>query len=137
MKTIRRWTPALALLLATYGCSAADSPDSSDDPPPFNATIEIGKADVPARYAAALPTTAAGLKRWFEDDESLPPFVHVSDALMKGDVRSFEKLAAAAKAVPAGEAESWARMLDGALQFDVPDEHACALARPVVRAPES
>jgi hypothetical protein len=137
-----RWIPVPALALALiFGCSKAEDAEdleAGNDTPALNTNIEIAKADVPARYAAALPATDAALQHWLEDgDDSLPPFPHVRDLLMSGQPKMLERVAAAAKSVPAAEGESWARRVDNALQYEVAAPMLCESLQSVMQAPAS
>jgi hypothetical protein len=129
----------LGVVVFAAGCSGnRDVPeDGDDDIPAFNAKIEVAKADVPARYAAALPTSAAGLERWFQGDPQLPPFVHVKDLMLNGDARWLDKVAAAAKAVPAAESAAWIERWQNALSFEFANRGFCAPARAILDAPPS
>ena len=137
MRNIGRWM-TLGIVALAAGCSGnTNDSDAGDGTPALDTNIEVTKADAPARYSAALPTTDAGLQRWLHGDETLPPYVHVKDLLLNGDSRWFEKLATAAKSVRAVEGESWASRLSEAFQYEVAGPGFCQNARAVMQAPES
>ena len=79
MRAITSWI--LACVLLTQACSkpAEEEPEAGDDIPALNSKIEIDKAEIPARYAAALPSSSADMKRWFKGDARFPSFGHVKD----------------------------------------------------------
>lgn len=128
----------LLLLLASIsgGCGSGSSPDAAErNRPAIDKTVTIGKAAIPARYAAPLPTSVAGLQSWLKGNPAIAPVPHVVESIVDGDATWLARLNAAASAVPAAEQLAWARMWHALFEFEAADAAFCAQARTILSGP--
>jgi hypothetical protein len=126
MHVTTSWIISLALILAVDSKPAESSPK-----------IDIDAATIPARYAAALPSSSSGMKRWVGGDARFPPFSHVKDHLLNGDESWIARLGEAANKVPAADRPEWSKTWTDAVRFDVATRAYCAPVRKVVEGPAS
>jgi hypothetical protein len=126
------------LVLLIAGCSKSEEGLAVEgDVPALNTKIEITKAEIPQRYAAALPASSADMKRWVEGDERFPPFAHVKDHVLNGDERWIARLRESANKVPAPDQAGWAKTWTDALRFEVASRAYCAPVGKIVAAQPS
>ena len=135
MRTAASWVLACALVIAACSKRAEVEPEVADDIPALNTKIEIDKAEIPARYAAALPSRSADMKRWIQGDARFPPFGHVKDHVLNGDERWIARLGEAINKVPAAEQSGWLTAWTNYLRFETAMDGFCAPVRKIVAGP--
>jgi hypothetical protein len=119
------------LLLVGCGQSTAPAQVEKKSARP-NIAIEVTPAPVPARYAAPLPHTLAGLEAFMNGDPAQPPRAHVVDNILLGDAVWLQRFELAAAKVSRAETapyiERWSHLFEqimGSADF-------CASVRPIV-----
>ncbi|RDZ27741.1 hypothetical protein [Lysobacter silvisoli] len=139
----------LLVLLLAPGLSACGEPASPpavaaadaggriafSDPAATRVSVETGP--LPARYAAALPTTSAELRDWWEDDKRFPPIMHATDGIASGDAGWIARLRRSADAVPAADAGAWAEQWRQRLQYRTLAPAFCESVRKIAAEPDS
>lgn len=121
-------------LCCAVACGCDASADATNAAP---APILRETADLPARYAAALPTMVEAFDDWREGGARWPPMAHVRDRLLAGDAGMLQRLEAAATRVPAGDAEAWAEAWSDMLEYQIESPAFCAAVRPHMAADDS
>ena len=119
-------------------CAVACSRDAdADATKAVSAPVLRETAALPARYAAALPTTAEAFDDWREGTVRWPPMAHVRDRLLAGDAGMLQRLEAAASRVAAGDADAWAEAWSDMLDYQTESPAFCAAVRPHMAADDS
>lgn len=137
----------LALLLAPglSACSEPAHPPAADresggriafsDPAATRVSVETGP--LPARYAAALPTSAEEMRGWWQDGSRFPPITHATDGIVGGDAGWFARLRRSADAVAAADAAAWAEQWQQRLAYRDLAPAFCEAARKVAAEADS
>src|SRR3954469_9199922 len=119
----RSWVGVVSMLLASL-CAGTRA----------EAKVLIEVAAPPTRYAAALPTTSAALRRWMQEpDGRIAPAAHVVDHLLDGDAHWFARFRDAANKVAPDDAADWARLFESAFEYETPSSAFCEPAEAELR----
>jgi hypothetical protein len=128
--------PLLSLTCGGFDGSSRSSAEAADrDLPAVDGIVTIEQAAMPARYAAPLPTTVAGLQSWLEGNPAIAPVSHVVQSILHGNPTWLARLSAAANAVSDTERLAWARKWHGMFKYETVDAAFCAQARTIMLAP--
>lgn len=125
---------AMGLLAVLAACSVPGRSQGRDEVAYHR--VKIDQAAVPARYAAAWPSTLAELKTWHEAESALPPN-HAVEGLLSGDPELFGRLQLASNAVRPGERAAWVRLMHQRFEFKTIRPAFCGKALPVLEGPPS
>jgi hypothetical protein len=124
---------ACFLVLLLVGCGQSTAPAEVEKKPARpNIAIEVTPAPVPARYAAPLPHTLAGLEAWSKGDPALAPRLHVIDSILLGDPEWLQRFDAAATQVSKSEAAAFALRWNSLFGLQPGNAEFCTGVRAIV-----